>query len=285
MILLKGKCVRDSIIDSVKDYIDIGRDKIGIMLATENKSAVVYANSQIKMFKKYGILVDYFNPNTSVKEENIINKISEWNKNDNIHGIMILTPMYKHIDRNHIIDKIDDIKDIEGIKKINLGKLMIGEYAPYPPTAVAAIEILKFYNITVEGKNVVIAGRSVIVGKPLTMLLLRYNKMGNATVTVCHSKTENINEVIGRADIFFSAIGKPGFFKTSKLKNNAICIDIGINVVKENGKTKIVGDILPDELEHLYAYTPVPGGVGTVTNAILLKNYVESKRRKDIHCK
>lgn len=285
MILLKGKYVRDSIIDSVKDYIDVGIDKIGIVLATDDKSAVIYANSQIKMFRKYGIIVDFFNPDPFAKEVNILNKIDEWNENANVYGIMILAPMYKHIDRTHIVDRIDDIKDIEGIKKINLGKLMIGEEAPCPPTAVAAIEILKFYDITIEGKNVVIAGRSVIVGKPLSMLLLRYNKMGNATVTVCHSKTENINEVIGKADIFFSAIGKPGFFKASTLKNNAIYIDIGINVVKENGETKIVGDILPDELEHLYAYTPVPGGVGAVTNAILLKNYVESKKRANIHCK
>jgi len=285
MILLKGRYVRDSIIDSVKDYIDVGSDRIGIVLATDDKSAIVYANSQIKMFRKYGIIVDFFNPDPSVKETSILNKIDEWNENANVHGIMILAPIYKHIGVTHIIDRINDIKDIEGIKKINLGKLMVGEDAPYPPTAMAAIEILKFYNITIEGKNVVIAGRSVIVGKPLSMLLLRYSKMGNATVTICHSKTENINEVIGKSDIFFSAIGKPGFFKASTLKNNAIYIDIGINVVKENGETKIVGDILPDELEHLYAYTPVPGGVGIVTNAILLKNYVGSKRRANIHCK
>ncbi|NIA22891.1 MAG: hypothetical protein GWP03_01800 [Proteobacteria bacterium] len=283
MIILEGKPVKEKIISEVKDYIDEGKDKVGILLATDNRSAAVYAKSQVKMFTKYGIEADLCNPDGNAKQEEILAKIEKWNNDENLYGIMLLSPMYRQLNRNKIVESLRPDKDIEGIKAINLGKLMLNEKGLFPPTAVASVEILKHYGIETEGKNCVIVGRSVIVGKSLAVLLLRYGKMGNATITVCHSKTVDIVNYVKRADIIFSAIGRAGYFKASDFKRGAIYVDIGINVVEENGKRVIVGDVEPDEVEHLYAYTPVPGGVGTVTNAILLRNYVESKRRKDIN--
>jgi len=284
MKVLKGNPVKEKIISDVKNYIDAGKDKVGILLATDDKSAAVYARAQVKMFSKYGIDVDLYSPTKDVKQDEILYRIKKWNNDENLHGIMLLSPMYRQLNRNEIVESLESDKDIEGIKAINLGKLMLNEDGLFPPTAVASVEILKYYGIETEGKNCVIAGRSVIVGKSLAILLLRYNKMGNATVTVCHSKTANIKDYIKRADIVFSAIGKAGYFRASDFKEGSIYVDIGINVVEKNGKRIIVGDVEPDKVEHLYAYTPVPGGVGTVTNAILLRNYVESKRRKDFNC-
>ncbi len=281
MIILEGKPVKEQIIESIKGEIDSGNDKIGILLATDDKSAGVYAKSQIKMFTKYGINVDFFNPGNDVKQEEILKKIELWNGDGNLHGIMLLAPMYSHLNREDIIAHVKPEKDIEGIKAENLGKLVLNEAGPYPPTAVASLEILKYYGVETEGKHCVVVGRSVIVGKTLSLLLLRYDKMGNATVTVCHSRTKNIKGYVKNADIVFAAIGKAGYFKASNFKEGAVYVDIGINVVKRDDKRVIVGDVEPDRVDHLFAYTPVPGGVGAVTNAILLRNYVESKRRKN----
>ena len=270
-ILLDGKKVAENIKkDFEKRVTKIKENKkiipnIAILGIKGDEASYTYVKKIEKNCANYGIKTLVNLVETEKEFVNCFNKV----KNDkNITGIMFQQPLPKHL--FNLINEIPYEKDIEGISEISMGKLFLGEKdVNIPCTSKAVIKILDYYNIDLEGKNVVVVGRSNIVGKPLIPQLL--NK--NATVTICHSKTKNIENILKNADVIIIAIGKAKFLKSNMIKENCVLIDVGINF--ENGK--MLGDIdFEDVSKKAYAISPVPGGVGVVTNILLIDNIINS---------
>lgn len=246
---------------------------IAIVLTGNDSASHMYASFLSKTVKKYSMNVEVYKYDKNISEKNLIYEIEKLNKNKNVDGILVMMPLPKHISQEKIIDAIIPEKDIDGLTTLNIGKIVKNKSDLSPCTPKAVISILDFYNIQVEGKDVVILGRSVVVGKTLALMLL--NK--NATVTVCHSKTKNIKEKILNADILISAIGKAEYVKADMVKRGAVVIDVGINQLE--GKT--VGDVKYEEVKDVSgAITPVPGGVGSVTTTIVVDALVGIVERK-----
>lgn len=270
-ILLEGKSVSDNIKRNFEERIaKIKKEKniepyIAVLGIAGDEASLTYVKRIEKNCEKYGIkfILRLTNSNDEFKKI-----FYELNNNKEITGIMLQQPLPKEL--SELVNEVVPEKDIEGIGAVNIGKLFLGEKdINIPCTSKAVIETLDYYNIDLTGKNVVIVGRSNIVGKPLIPQFL--NK--NATVTVCHSKTKNIDIILRNADVIVMAIGKANFLKSEMIKEGAILVDVGINF--ENGK--IVGDIdFEDVKEKCYAITPVPGGIGVVTNTLLIDNIIKS---------
>ena len=219
--------------------------------------------------EKVGIEVEHFHFEDSVKEEDILNKIDELNNDDNVNGIMVQLPLPKGFDEDKIINRVSSYKDVDGLTTENIGRLFDGKKAFTPCTALGVMELLKHYNIDLKGKHAVILGRSKLVGKPLIACLLNEN----ATVTVCHSKTENLDKITKKADILIVAIGKKYFVNKDMVKRGTVVIDVGINV--EEGK--IYGDVNFDDVSKKASHiTPVPNGVGRMTVISLMKNVIKA---------
>jgi methylenetetrahydrofolate dehydrogenase (NADP+)/methenyltetrahydrofolate cyclohydrolase len=207
-------------------------------------------------------------------EAALLDLVARLNRDPAVHGILVQMPLPKHIDSVKVLDSIDPAKDVDGFHPVNVGKLSIGERALAPCTPVGSIILAKTVKHDLSGLDAVVVGRSNIVGKPMAQLLLREN----CTVTIAHSRTKNLPDVVRRADLVVAAIGKPEFVKGDWIKPGAIVIDVGINrIVKPDGKGKLVGDVAFAEAAAVAgAITPVPGGVGPMTIACLLKNTVEA---------
>ncbi|HCX73207.1 MAG TPA: bifunctional 5,10-methylene-tetrahydrofolate dehydrogenase/5,10-methylene-tetrahydrofolate cyclohydrolase [Candidatus Cloacimonas sp.] len=249
-----------------------------IIILGNDPAAVYYMNNLRKKGAKIGIEVKIEKLDTSISQEALISKIDQFNSNSEIHGIMLQKPLPKHIDEVEIVMKIAPDKDVDGFHPLNMGKLVLNQDSLLPSTPAAVLKILDFYNIKTEGKNVVILGRSAIVGKPLANLLLRKDSPGNATVTVCHSRTQHLANITSQADILVAAIGKANFVKKEMIKQEAIIIDVGVNQI-EDAETgyKYLGDVdYNDCFEKAAKITPVPGGVGSVTTSMLLSNVVKA---------
>lgn len=238
----------------------------------EEAPASIYVNAQKRMAEYVGIRYELKNFPQAVSQDEILYYISQLNVDQNVTGVMIQTPLPKQIHHQVLVDAIDPHKDIEGVSVINMGKLVFSSSQIVPCTAASALELIQSSGINLRGKEAVIVGRSEIVGKPLSFLLLREN----ATVTICHSGTSEAGKLVDhlkRADIVVGAVGKPNFIQGSWIKEGAIVIDIGINDV--NGK--IVGDVEFESASQRAAFiTPVPGGVGPVTVLMLMKNCCEA---------
>lgn len=266
-ILLEGKSVSENIKKSFEERIKKLEKKpyLALLGLNPDDASLVYIRKIEKNCNQYGIK---FCLKIAKTEKEFIKYFNEINENNEITGIMCQQPLPKSL--FEIVNKIPLNKDIEGITHLSLGKLFVGEEnINIPCTSRAVVETLDYYNIDLTGKNVAIVGRSNIVGKPLIPQIL--NK--NATITVCHSKTKNIEEILKKSDIIIMAIGKAKFLKKEMIKENAIIIDVGINF--ENGK--ICGDAdFEDVKEKAYAITPVPGGIGIVTNTLLIDNIIKS---------
>lgn len=270
-LLLEGKAVSENLKKDFEKRIEkLEQEKniipyIAVLGIQGDEASLTYIKRIEKNCSKYGIK---FLLKLSADEEEFIKNFNEVNSNPKITGIMFQQPLPTHL--SELINQIPAEKDIEGISDLSMGKLFAGKKdVNIPCTSKAVIETLDFYNIDLTGKNVVVLGRSNIVGKPLIPQLL--NK--NATVTICHSKTKNIEEILRQADVIIMAIGKAKFLKKEMIKQGAILIDVGINF--ENGK--MVGDIdFEDVKEKAYAITPVPGGIGVVTNTLLIDNIINS---------
>lgn len=265
MKLLYGKCVADKIRLNFEEKLRESKKipNIAVLGIKGNKSGEVYIRSIEKNCKKYGIGFNLLLSNNENEFKENFKKI----KNDkSITGVMFDQPLNKKL--NDLINQIPSQKDIEGIGIENMGKLFLGkEDVLIPCTSKAVMEILDYYNIDLEGKKVVIVGRSNTVGKPLIPQLL----YKNATVTICHSKTQNLQNELKNADIIIMAIGKANFLKKEMIKENSIIIDVGINIIDG----KIYGDVdFEDVKDFVSAITPVPGGVGAVTNAVLMDNII-----------
>ncbi len=252
-----------------------------IILIGEDPAAKYYVeNLQKKGMKKgFKVSTKLFDP--AISQEQLLNEIEVLNTDSDVHGIMLQKPLPKHLDESEIVMAINPDKDVDGFHPLNMGNLVLDRDGFVPCTPNAVLQILDFYEIETEGKHIVIIGRSDIVGKPLANLLLRKNKTGNATVTVCHSRTKDLPKHTKEADIVIAAIGKAEFVKADMLKESAIVIDVGVNQVEDPEKGyKYVGDVeFEASFEKVKAITPVPGGVGSVTTAMLLSNVLKAFKK------
>lgn len=246
--------------------------KLAVIMVGDNSSSEVYVKNKSFACKKVGIDFEEFFLDKSATEQKLLDLIEKLNQNKNINGILLQSPVPKHIDINKAFRTILPEKDVDGFHPMNVGNLVIGEDCFISCTPYGVMKLLEEYKIEIEGKNAVILGRSNIVGKPMVQCLLAKN----ATITVCHSKTKEIENIVKNADIVISAIGKPHFVTNKMIKQGAVVIDVGINRLEDG---TIVGDVEYESVSQKASYiTPVPGGVGPMTIAMLLQNVVKATK-------
>lgn len=289
MNLIDGNAVSASIkaeiAAEVAELIDNGKPTphIATLIVGEDGASMTYVNSIQKKSKEVGITVSVYQLSADSREEDVMDVIHFINNDDEIDGFILQLPLPKHLNQEKIIASINPAKDIDCFTEINNGKLMLGRETFLPATPYGTMELLKRSGIETEGKKCVVVGRSAIVGKPLALLLLQQNRQGNATVTVCHSKTEDLKSICKEADILFVAIGKPEMITEEYVKKDAIVIDIGIHRLEDLGSPKgyrICGDVKFDEVAPKASLiTPVPGGVGPMTMSCLLLNTLNAYRK------
>ena len=247
---------------------------LAVVLVGEDPASKVYVRNKAEQTVEVGMQSFEHKLPEETTEAALLDLVARLNRDPAVHGILVQMPLPKHIDSVKVLDSIDPAKDVDGFHPVNVGKLSIGERALAPCTPVGSIILAKTVKHDLSGLDAVVVGRSNIVGKPMAQLLLREN----CTVTIAHSRTKNLPDVVRRADLVVAAIGKPEFVKGDWIKPGAIVIDVGINrIVKPDGKGKLVGDVAFAEAAQVAgAITPVPGGVGPMTIACLLKNTVEA---------
>ena len=248
--------------------------KLAVIMVGDDKSSQIYVRNKSKACNEIGIEFEEFLLDSNIEQEELIDLIKKLNNRKDVHGILLQSPIPEHLNIREAFDTIDYKKDVDGFNPVNIGKLAIGEDAFISCTPYGVTKMLEECNIPIEGKRAVIIGRSNIVGKPLIQCLL--NK--NATVTICHSRTKNIAEITKEADILIAALGKPKFVKENMVKENAVVIDVGIN---RNEEGKLIGDVDFENVSKKASYiTPVPGGVGPMTIAMLMNNVVKAAKQK-----
>lgn len=279
MQLIDGKTISAKVKEEVKNEAAQLTEKgvvpcLAVILVGDDKASQTYVNSKEKACKACGIRSLKYTLEANTGESALIDLIQSLNENDEVDGILVQLPLPKHIDENKILEKISCKKDVDGFHAVNVGRLVSGLDGFVPCTPCGIMRLFKEYGIEVSGKNAVVIGRSNIVGKPMANLLLN----ANATVTVTHSKTQNLAKITKDADIIVVAIGKPNFLKTDMVKNGAVVIDVGINRLENN---KLVGDVDFENVVNKCSFiTPVPGGVGPMTIAMLLKNTIKSAKNR-----
>ncbi|WP_149705891.1 bifunctional methylenetetrahydrofolate dehydrogenase/methenyltetrahydrofolate cyclohydrolase FolD [Campylobacter concisus] len=279
MKILDGKAVSLKVKESVKVRADelkkFGVEPtLAVVLVGEDKASQTYVRAKEKACNEYGIKSVAHRLSENTTQNELLALINVLNLDDSIHGILVQLPLPKHIDTNVVLAAIDPRKDVDGFHAVNVGKLVSGLDGFVPCTPLGVMEILKEYGIDVAGLNAVVIGRSNIVGKPMANLLLN----ASATVTVTHSKTKNLKEICKNADLIVAAIGKPFFLKADMVKDGAVVVDVGINRLDDG---KLVGDVDFDEVAPKCSYiTPVPGGVGPMTIAMLLNNTILAAQAK-----
>jgi len=296
--ILDGKRIRDEILAGLAPRIAALPRKPGlvVVLVGDNPASQVYVGSKVKICLELGMHSEKITPPADITTEALLDLIATLNARDEIDGILVQMPLPKHIDSEKVLDAIAPEKDVDGFHPVNVGNLSIGRPGPRPCTPSGVMELLKRYGIETAGKHAVVVGRSDIVGKPMAMLLLQ----ANATVTICHSRTKDLEAECRRADILVGAIGRPAMLTKAHMRPGAVMIDVGINELKDRAqvvaifgedseKTKafdkrgsvLVGDMHPYDAAELSSYwTPVPGGVGPLTIAQLMANTVESAERR-----
>ena len=279
MKILDGKAVSLKVKESVKVRAD-ELNKFGVeptlavVLVGEDKASQTYVRAKEKACNEYGIKSVAHRLSENTTQNELLALINVLNLDDSIHGILVQLPLPKHIDTNVVLAAIDPQKDVDGFHAVNVGKLVSGLDGFVPCTPLGVMEILKEYGIDVAGLNAVVIGRSNIVGKPMANLLLN----ASATVTVTHSKTKNLKEICKNADLIVAAIGKPFFLKADMVKDGAVVVDVGINRLDDG---RLVGDVDFEEVAPKCSYiTPVPGGVGPMTIAMLLNNTILAAQAK-----
>ncbi|HIY28181.1 MAG TPA: bifunctional methylenetetrahydrofolate dehydrogenase/methenyltetrahydrofolate cyclohydrolase FolD [Firmicutes bacterium] len=245
---------------------------IAVVIVGDDPASRIYVNNKKKACSEVGIYSEEYALPASITQEELTDLIHQLNENPAIHGILVQSPLPKGLDEKAVVENIDPKKDVDAFHALNVGKIMIGDFEFLPCTPAGVIELLDRYGVAIEGKRCVVIGRSNIVGKPMAMLLLHRN----GTVTICHSRTKNLAEICREADILVAAVGKAKFVTKDMVKPGAVVIDVGMNR-NENGK--LCGDVDFDEVEPLASYiTPVPGGVGPMTIAMLMKNVVSAAK-------
>lgn len=273
--LIDGKQISKQIKDELKEEVQrlsaAGRNAcLAVVQVGNDPASSVYVRNKKKACAYIGIESKAYELPEDTSEEELVSLVKELNSNDEVNGILVQLPLPKHINEDKIIRTISPDKDVDGFHPVSVGRLWIGEKGFLSCTPAGIIQLLKRSGIEIDGKECVIVGRSNIVGKPMALLLLREN----GTVTVCHSHTKNLKEVCKRADILVAAIGKPKFFNHEYIKEGAVVIDVGIH---RNENNKLCGDVDYDDVfSHVSAITPVPGGVGPMTIAMLMYNCVQA---------
>ena len=283
-LILNGRLVADEVLKSTASEIELLKSQnkripgLAVILIGDNPASHTYVKNKEIACKKLGIYSEVHHMKTNISEGEVISLINSLNSNKKIDGILVQLPLPTHIKTEKVIDSIDPNKDVDGLHPYNLGKLMRGQRTLAPCTPQGVIEILNHYSVNLNGMSAVVIGRSTLVGKPLSILLLERN----ATVTITHSKTNNVEKIAKTADILISAIGRPKLITKNWIKPGAIVIDVGINKINENGTNKLVGDVDYDNVSSIcQAITPVPGGVGPVTIAMLMANTLKAYKERE----
>jgi len=277
MILMKADEVREKFFSEIKKEIEEKKLKLKLVaiIAGNDCASEIYVNSKKKDCEKLGISSEIIKFSSDTSEETIISKIKELNQAKDVTGILCQLPLPPHISEKKVIEAIDPLKDADCFHPYNVGKLFLGDPVIEPCTPKGIISLLDFYNIPIEGKRVVVVGRSNIVGKPVSIMLLKRN----ATVTICHSKTKNISSITKEADIVVVAVGKPHFLKADMVKDGCVVVDVGIHRIEDSSTEKgykVIGDVDFDKVaSKTYAITPVPGGVGIMTRVALMENILK----------
>ena len=280
MTIIDGKILSDKILKEIEEehselQTEVGRKAgLAVIIVGENPASQIYVRNKIRACERVGFHSETIRLDENITEENLLLEIEKLNNDNNIDGILVQLPIPKHINELKVINAISAEKDVDGFHTTNIGKMMIGDETGFLPcTPAGVIQMFEEYNIDLEGKDVLVIGQSNIVGKPMTLLLI--NK--RATVQVCNSKTKNLSEKLQKADVVVAAAGSPKLVKGSDVKEGVVVIDIGINRVDG----KICGDVDFEEVSQKASYiTPVPGGVGPMTIAMLIKNTFKSYKQK-----
>ncbi len=267
--VLDGKALAARINLELKQALAKIKEKIGIgiILVGNNPSSEVYVSGKLKAAKDIGMETKKIIFSDKVSQQELMQAVDDFNQDKSIHGYIVQLPLPSHIDKQFIIDGILPHKDADGFSPVNLGSMFIGKKVILPATPKGIMRILSEYKIQLKGKHAVVVGRSDIVGKPISFLL----QQADATVTMCHSQTEHLEEHVKRADILVSAVGRPHFISAKIVKKGAVVIDVGTTRIDG----KLVGDVHPDVMQIASAMTPVPGGIGPMTIAMLLENVLD----------
>ena len=283
-LILSGKEVSASVYDSLDQKIKSLRKNnitpgLAVLLVGEDSASQVYVRSKTKTFNKLSLFTKTYRLPSAFSERELLELIDDLNKNNLFHGILVQLPLPSHIDSDKVINRILPSKDVDGFHPENAGLLSIGKPRFIPCTPKGIMEILKYYKIKLDGKHVVVVGRSNIVGRPISILTSLKGENSNGTTTLCHSGTKDIGNHTKAADVVIVALGIPGFLKENMIKEGAVLIDVGINRVDDASEKgyRLVGDIAWEEIyKKASAITPVPGGVGPMTIAMLVQNTVEA---------
>lgn len=277
--IIDGKTVSAAVKERVKTEVENLKKQgvsvcLAVILVGNDAASQIYVANKKRACEQLGIISkEYLLPETATQDE-LLQLIEKLNADSAVNGILCQLPLPKGLDEKAVISAIDPIKDVDAFHPVNVGKIMIGDYDFLPCTPAGVMEMLAYYKIDISGKNCVVIGRSNIVGKPMAMLLLHKN----GTVTICHSKTENLAETTSKADILVAAVGKAKFVTADMVKDGAVVIDVGMN--RENGK--LCGDVDFETVSAKASYiTPVPGGVGPMTIAVLMQNTLTAAKKQN----
>jgi len=290
MVIIDGKKIslqlQEEIALEVKDLIAKGSKQphLAAILVGDDPASHTYVNSKVKACERVGFKSTLIKFEAYVSEQKLLSKINELNSDDDIDGYIVQLPLPRHISEQKIIEAIKPSKDVDGFHPINVGRLVLNLPTYVSATPFGIVQLLDRYQIPTDGKHCVVIGRSHIVGSPMSILMAKNTNLGNCTVTLCHSRTQNLKEHTLNADIIIAAIGKPDFVTADMVKEGVVIIDVGINRVddisKKNG-FRLVGDVKFDEVSKKASYiTPVPGGVGPMTIASLLKNTLIATKKE-----
>ena len=282
--ILSGKEVSEHVYGQLKIRVDSLRNKniqpgLAAILVGSNPASKIYIKMKTKRFHSMGMKTETFKMPVDVKESHLLELIEKINNDPNFHGILVQLPLPKHIDSKSVINSIHPRKDVDGFHPENAGLLSIGTPRFIPCTPKGIMRMLEYYDISLYGKHVVVLGRSNIVGRPISILTSLKSKGSNGTTTICHSGSENIEKHTREADVIIAALGVPNYLKKDMIKQDVIIIDVGINRIDNDSEKgyKIVGDACWEEVTRVSkAVTPVPGGVGPMTIAMLVENTIEA---------
>ena len=291
MILLDGKAtsnqIKDEIAEAVSKRKAEGKKKphLAAVLVGNDGASMTYVSSKVKACERVGFKSTLIRLNDDISEETLLSEIEKLNTDDDIDGFIVQLPLPKQIDEQKVLMAVDPEKDVDGFHPVNVGKMTLDLPTFLSATPYGILELLERYNVEVSGKHVVVIGRSHIVGRPMSILLSQKRTIGNATVTVAHSRTKNLKEITQNADIIIAALGMPEFLTGDMVKNGVVIVDVGITRVDDLTKSRgyrLAGDVHFDSVSEKASYiTPVPGGVGPMTIAMLLKNTLLACKNKD----
>lgn len=285
MIILDGRKtsndIKDEIAVAVNEITESGSraPHLAAVIVGEDGASLTYVGSKVRACKRVGFDSTLVKLPETTTEDELLKKVDELNNDQNIDGYIVQLPLPSHIDSQKILMAVDPAKDVDGFHPTNFGKMALNLPTFISATPYGIMELLERYNVETQGKNTVVIGRSDIVGRPVSILMSRKSNPGNSTVTLAHSRTKNIAELTRQADIVISALGSPNFVKADMVKDGVVVVDVGITRVKDDSEKgyKIVGDVDYENVSKKASYiTPVPGGVGPMTIAMLLKNTLQA---------